>query len=262
VQPGRPDLKGTVGIGVKLFGVAGEKLLPADREAITQDFVFQNHDVFFVDTARDMCEFTCLSLNGKADDYISQHPITGQILDDMEKVVESALGIPYWSVLPSRFGADRFVKYKLEPESPATGPPVPDYADPFYLRADLHARLRQQEARFRLLLQFQTDPDTMPLDRATVRWSERESVPVHVATLILPRQDLDQRGQAAYGENLSFSPWRSLRDHEPVGSIAEARRVVYEASADNRRNVNGVPVAEPATPRPASWPARRSTAGR
>ena len=70
VQPGSPDLKGTVGIGLKLFGVEGEKILPPDQDASTQDFILQNHDVFFVDTAKDMCEFTCASLNGRFDEYV------------------------------------------------------------------------------------------------------------------------------------------------------------------------------------------------
>src|SRR5205085_5818697 len=94
------------------------------------------------------------------------------------------------------------------------------------------------------------DPDTMPLDRATVRWSEQESPPVHVATLTLPRQDVTAPGQAAYGENLAFNPWHCLAAHTPQGSISDARRVVYAASADQRRNTNGVPLAEPGQPRP------------
>jgi hypothetical protein len=147
--------------------------------------------VFFVDTAKDMCEFTCSTLNGRFEEYVDAHPVTGQILRDMEKVVGSVLGVPYWSVLPSRFGDDRYVKYKLEPEPPPETAADPAYNDPFYLRSDLHARLRRNEAHFRLLLQFRTDADKMPLDRATVRWSETESLPVHVATLILPAQDVD-----------------------------------------------------------------------
>jgi hypothetical protein len=109
IQPGRPDLKGTAGVGIKLFGVAGAKLLEPDQDATTHDFLLQNHDVFFVDTAKDMCEFTCLSLNGRFDEYVQAHPITGQILDEMEKVVGSALGTAYWSGLPSRFGVGRYV---------------------------------------------------------------------------------------------------------------------------------------------------------
>ena len=93
----------------------------------------------------------------------------------------------------------------------------------------------------------------MPLDRATVRWGEQASPPVHVATLILPRQDLTTRGQSEYGENLAFNTWHALPEHEPVGSIAAARKVVYQASADVRRNFNATPLGEPTGPRPAEW---------
>src|SRR3984885_2145250 len=214
VQPGNPDFKVTVGIALKLFEVDGEKLLAPDEDATTHDFLLQNHDVFFVDTAKDMCEFTCQSLNGHGDDYLAKHPTTKQILDAMEKVVDSALATPYWSGLPYRFGAGRFVKYKLEPELVPSATSPPDYGDPFYLRADLHDRLRAGEARFRFMVQFQADEASMPLDRATVEWSEQASPPVHVATLVLPIQDLDTRNQSEYGENLAVNPWHALADHE------------------------------------------------
>ncbi len=253
VQPGRPDLKGTTGIGIKLFGVHGEKLLAPDQDAPTQDFILQNHDVFFVDTAKDMCEFTCQSLHGKRADYLREHPVTAQILKDMEKTVDSVLTTDYWSVLPSNFGDGRHVKYKLEPVASSDCGPAPDFNDPFYLRADLHARMRASGARFRFLLQLQSNDEDMPLDAATVRWSEQASPPIHVATLELPAQDLDTRGQSEYGENLAYNPWHSLTAHRPAGSISDARRVVYQASSVNRRNVNGVPLAEPDPPRPPDY---------
>ncbi|WP_266171359.1 LodA/GoxA family CTQ-dependent oxidase [Dyella subtropica] len=253
VQPGVPDLKGTVGIGIKLFGVEGPKLLEPDQDASTHDFIFQNHDVFFVDTAKDMCEFTCAALHGKIEEYLEAHKITDDILNEMEKVVDSVLQTPYWSVLPSRFGEGRYVKYKLEPvEAPPADEP-PDHDDPFYLRADLHARMRKGYARFRFMVQFQTNDRDMPLDKATQRWDERLSEPVELGILELPQQDLDTRNQSVYGENLAFNTWHALEEHQPVGSIAEARKVVYRASASNRRNVNGVPLAEPAEPRPAQY---------
>ena len=253
VQPGAPDLKGTCGIGIKLFGVDGEKLLAPDREATTQDFILQNHDVFFVDTAKDMCEFTCASLHGKGDAYLAAHPVTQQVLDAMEKVVDSVLTTPYWSVLPYRFGESRYVKYWLEPLEAPPADAAPDFDDPFYLRADLHARLRKGTARFRFMAQFRTDDATMPLDAATVRWSAEASPPVALGILELPMQDLDARGQSTYGENLAWNPWHALPEHAPVGSISDARKVVYRASAENRRNVNGVPLAEPAAPRPTEY---------
>ena len=86
-----------------------------------------------------------------------------------------------------------------------------------------------------------------------MRWDEAVSPPVHVATLVLPRQDLDARGQSTYGENLAFNPWHALPEHQPDGSIAAARKVVYQASANVRRDFNGVPLGEPDEPRPAEW---------
>ena len=244
--PTNPDLKTTLGIGIKLFDVPGEKLL---GDGNTQDFILQNHDVFFVDTAADMCEFTKAGVvQGDYDPYLDTHPVTKQILDDMEKVELSVLTTTYWSVLPYGFGKDRYVKYKLEPEQPADGEPPLDVAD--YLANDLALRLRTGEARFKFMVQLRTNPKTMPLDAATVRWEEKESKPIHVATLVLPRQDVRALGQSSYGENLAFNPWHSLPEHEPAGSISQARRVVYASSATERRDANGVTTREPAEPKP------------
>ena len=246
--PDQPDLRTTCGIGIKLFGVPGEKLL---GEGATQDFLLQNHDVFFVDTAADMCEFTKAGVvDGDYDPYLETHHETAHILRQMKKVETSVLTCTYWSGLPYAFGDGRFVKYKLEPVSPeGTDPP---YGDADYLTSDLGRRLLAGPAGFRFLVQLRTDPDAMPLDRATVRWSEDDSPPVHVATLTFPRQDVADPGQAAYGENLAFNPWHCLTAHQPQGSISDARRVVYAASADLRRDTNGVPTTEPGEPRPAS----------
>jgi hypothetical protein len=247
------DYETTLGIAIKLFNVPGEKIFGA-KDDQTFDFVLQNSDVFFVDNATDMCAFTRASLIDNAEaQYRAAHPDTDRILKQMQKQVPSALSTAYWSSIPFAFG-DRFVKYKLSPTLSAAelaGPP----ADPSYLAADLHTRLKASEARFVFALQFQTDASRMPLDRATVAWSEEESPPVPVAELILPMQDLGARGQAEYGENLSWNVWRVTPEHRPQGSIAEVRRVIYAASADVRRNVNGVPLGEPQAPRPAIHPA-------
>ncbi len=246
--PSQTDLRTTCGIGIKLFGVPGPKLL-GDGE--TQDFLLQNHDVFFVNTAKDMCEFTKAGvIGGNYDPYLRVHPVTKKILDEMRKVEISALTATYWSVLPYSFGADRYVKYKLEPEQQPAGQAPADVPD--YLAIDLVQRLLKGPVRFRFLVQFRTHPATMPLDEATVRWSESESEPVHLATLILPQQDLGALGQAIYGENLAFNPWHTLAEHRPQGSISEVRKEVYAASAGQRRNANGIPVAEPREARPAA----------
>ena len=252
--PTRTDYKSTLGIGVKLFDVPAKKIF-GEPEANTFDFILQNFEAFFVDTAADMCAFTKAGVvDGDYDPYLKAHPKTAELLDAMAKPVASVLATPYWSGLPFRFGAETCAKYKLEPTlhlDPLKEAP----RDPSYLGEDLRTRLKDGEARFRFMIQLRTAPDQMPLDEATVVWSEELSRPIYAADLVIPAQDVAERGQAEYGDNLSMNIWRVTADHAPVGSIAEARRVVYAASADQRRNVNGVPLGEPDTPRPLISPA-------
>ena len=247
--PSAPDFGTTLGVAIKLFDVGGSKLIgeAGDR---TFDIILQNHDVFFVDTASDMCAFTKAGvIDGDYAPYLAAHPETAAILEAMSKPVASVLATPYWSGIPFAFGERRFVKYKLEPAL-TLPPPAARPADPSDLAADLRRRLAAGPATFRFLIQVQSDSTAMPLDRATIRWSETESVPIHVADLVLPQQDTAARGQAEYGENLAMNVWRVTEDHRPQGSIAEARRNVYAASAEQRRDVNGIPVGEPDKPKP------------
>jgi hypothetical protein len=249
--PGDSDLKNTVGIGIKLFGVGGKKMLPGEENGLTADFLLQNSDVFFVDTAQDMCEFTQASTNiDTYQKYLEDHPTTKRILDEMQKIQESCLRTTFWSSLPYSFGSEH-VKYKLLPIQPQFVVPRPQIAND-YLRLDLQLWLIQKEAQFKFMVQFRTEPDKMPLDKATVRWSEIESPPVHFATLLIQRQDISAQGQDEYGENLSFNPWRTLEIHSPQGSIGEVRKSIYQAGASFRRFRNGIPEVEPKDPRSLS----------
>src|SRR5258706_5078767 len=88
--PISPDLLTTLGVSVKLFGVPGRKLLHPD--APTCDFLLQNHPVFFVDTAKDMCEFTEAGVvGGDYGTYLQKHPVTAKILKDTQKREQSLL---------------------------------------------------------------------------------------------------------------------------------------------------------------------------
>lgn len=247
--PTSGDWKTTSGIGIKLFGVPGPKLFGQPGET-TMDFTMQNFDVFFVDTATEMCAFTQAGvIEGDYDSYLDKHPRTKEVLAEMAMPIPSTLAIDYWSVLPYAYGKDQFCKFKLEPTVEAD-PLTCEPNDPYYLAVDLAKRLAKGEVRFKFCVQLRTDPDREPLDRATVRWEESVSPAICIADLILPQQDINERGQATYGENLAFNMWRVPPHMEPQGSIAAARKLVYAASAAYRRNINGVPDGEPTTPRP------------
>lgn len=245
--PTVPDFKTTLGVGIKLFGVPGKKLLNGEEDSLTADFILQNHPVFFVDTAKDMCEFTQAGVvNHDYQPYLDAHPVTKKILDEMAKAESSLLDINYWSCLPYALG-NTFVKYKLSPMV-ATGK-IDQRDNPDYLADELKQRMMTADAQFQFFVQFQSNETEMPIDKATVEWDENISKPIPVATLTLHKQNIDAPGQAMYGENLSFNPWHTLPEHKPAGSINEARKLVYKASADLRRMTNGIPQCEPVIPR-------------
>ncbi|MFZ6655781.1 LodA/GoxA family CTQ-dependent oxidase [Undibacterium sp. TJN19] len=250
--PTSPDLASTVGIGIKLFGVPGPKALGDDGD--TADFIMQNFPIFFVDNAKEMVEFTYAGVvAGDYPGYLKKHPKTAKILDQMEKVEGSVLTTTYWAILPFKAGEKHYVKYRLEPVTPPENVPN-DEND--YLAVDMCNRLAKREYQFRFMVQLRTNPKTMPLDEATVEWPEKESPFVHVATLILPQQDVSVRGQSEYGQGLAFNIWRVPPVQAPVGSIAEARKVVYAAGARARHEANGQGTQDPSEPRtpPAACP--------
>ena len=62
--------------------------------------------------------------------------------------------------------------------------------------------------------------------------SREPDPPVPIATLILPKQDLDLQLQQDM-EGMAFNPWNTT-DFTPLGLINLARKDVYDASASHR----------------------------
>ena len=251
-SPTSPDLQSTLGIGLKVFGVPGEKAYGGEGD--TADFIMQNFPVFFVDNAREMCEFTYAGvIQNDYPTYLAHHPKTNRLLNEMGKVEGSVLTTTYWAILPFGAGQAEAVKYRLDPETPPENV-ANDAAD--YLAVDMANRLSKDEYRFRFMVQRRTNPATMPLDEATVEWPESESPFIQVATLVIPKQDVDARGQAEYGQSLAFNIFRVPPEQAPVpeSSIAAVRKVVYAASADTRHEANGEPLQDNPRPRVAEPP--------
>lgn len=242
----RPDKRSTLGLAVKLIGIPGTKLLHHD--ATTCDFVFQNHPVFFVDNAQEMCAFTHAGVvQGDYSRYLDTHPTTVRILDEMTKDVASLLTSEYWGLLPHKLGNERVVKYSTRPD-PQTN--VTNLVDPNihnYLYLDLKSRLLHGDISFGLYIQVGTNDETMPIDQATVPWDEASSPPIRVGTFFFPSQNIDAERQNELGDSLSFNIWQTLPEHEPLGSIAMARKVAYQAASELRRERNELSTIEPTT---------------
>ncbi|PKH20899.1 hypothetical protein CIG19_17065 [Enterobacterales bacterium CwR94] len=251
----KPDKNTTVGLGIKLFGVPGEKMLEEDVHSSTLDFILQNTEVFFAADAEEMYAFKSAALAGELPAFLETHPETAAILKAMEeRTVESVLTEPLWSCVPYQFGEGNYCKFKVDSASVADPMNPVDQDAANYLGRDLKERLSQGEVRLNFYVQLRNNPETQSIESARSLWKEDEAVPVKVATLILPQQTVEARGQGAYGETLSYNIWRTLPEMIPLGSIAEARKVVYRSSAQTRRDTNGQSTGEPVRPRPAKAP--------
>ncbi len=221
------------GMSIKLVGVAGPKILPGFEDAVTQDFLMENNPVFFVDTAQDFLQF----IQG-------QIPGDKQILAVMSKnVLPDPLDGQYWTPTPYSFGSD-VVKYMvkpcIKPEEPSKKPTIGDH----YMRQNMADHLAQgKDVCMSFEMLFQTDPDKMPVDKATVRWPDNDEKDfVKFATITIPaNQNINDKDQMTLCENLSFTGWHTTEIMRPLGSLNEARLEVYAAIAKERRDKNKLP---------------------
>ena len=99
------------------------------------------------------------------------------------------------------------------------------------------AYLKTQEATLDFKLQLRTS-ERMPIEDPTVEWDEHDSPFVTVGTISIPPQVCDSVERIDLGERLTFTPWRCLPEHLPLGSINRVRRVVYESISTLRRQLN------------------------
>ena len=247
----RPDTKGDArAMAIKLLDVPGEKILPAERDASTQDFVLLNSPVFMAQDAQGYLSFL--------ERQNSTNPITVFFaplalgikgffigLKMLSSRVGNPLGVRYWSTVPFRFGDPPYkqaVKFSVVPHARAARLPL--LAGSHFLRARMAAYLKKRDATFEFLVQPRTSP-AMSVEDPRIEWSEADA-PFHkVATITIPRQDFANGTRDALGERLAFNPWHALPQHRPIGGLNRTRRVVYEATAHLRRSLNGVSLQEP-----------------
>ena len=243
----KPDSKRDAhGMAVKVMDVQG-----ADGGRTTQDFVLANAKVFFCRNAKDYVELATRASEGKfLRFFLGWNPTKWRLrelvnmLVATQKKVDNPLQIQYWSQTPSALGPHA-VKYSARPRSGAKDHcPAPEGAD--YLEDAMKRQLATGECRFDFMVQVQADPTTMPVEDPTIPWKERRSPFQTVATLRIPSQDFTSDAQKAFAENLTFTPWRGLAEHRPLGGINRVRRAVYAAISEMRHERNGVPEHEPA----------------
>jgi hypothetical protein len=280
----RSDVKGDArGMAIKLLDVPGEKILPAERDAQTQDFIMINHPVFFIDDAA-----SYLALEREKDAFeedkkrilqcFKEKNVStletefGKVADDIRSVIRqgfpldargifnfirmisskitSPLEEDYWSMVPYRLGdppLKRKIKFRVkhvEPKVRARAPAIPSKN---FLRKTMVKQLSAGAGQRQFFFEIQRGTPDMSVENSMVEWNEKEAGFTKVATITIPEQEFDTSLRHELCERLSFTPWHALPQHCPLGAVNRIRRVVYERISKVRHELNGTPRREPTT---------------
>jgi hypothetical protein len=246
-----PDIEdvGVLSIGIKVMQVPGPKLL--DDERFTQDFTGISTPTF---TTPDIIE------NAKLQEAVLRrtplfyfiNPFDSHLLDGImqglwARTQTSPLQTGYWSCVPYLLGEGQAVQYSFRPRSSeaSTIQGLPWRPSDNYLREAMMRTLAERAVDFDVFVQVQTDAYRMPIENASVRWPERLSAPVPIATLHFPAQKFASAAQLAFADQLSINPWHCLAEHRPLGNQNRARLTIYKTLSTLRQSMNGTPHVEP-----------------
>ena len=253
------------GLAIKIHGVEGERL-PGSEADSTQDFLFVDAPAF---SAPDAAAFdkTLKALAATTDrasglkkaisgvlrgvsaglDWLGTESATVTTLGGQPAV--HPLGDTYYTTVPFRHG-EHVAKLSLAPATEImrglTDRPIELAGRPNALREEMIEHFATHGAAWELRAQLRTNPDTMPIEDATVEWPESESPYLAVGRIVAPAQPVWSEARArTVDDGLAFSPWHGLAAHRPLGSINRARNGTYAMSASFRGARTGCPMHEP-----------------
>ena len=249
-QPNDIEDAGFGSMAVKLMDVPGPKLM--DDEKYTQDLITVCTPTFVTPNTRENAKLQLWNFRDMPVFYFL-NPMDPHLLDFVmqslwTETLYNPLGTRYWSCVPYLLGEGQAMMYSFAPRSDVITdiPGVPfGRVPPNYLRDNMAATLARQEVEFDLLVQIQTDPHRMPIENAAVRWPEKLSPFIPVATVRIPRQSFDTLAHVELLRRMSINPWHCLPEHRPLGNQSRARRRMYTELSRLRQDRNGTPHIEP-----------------
>jgi len=226
----KPDVRG---IGVKVLGVGGKKLIPGLESAPTQDFLailsaatpFNSPEefVWFVVNARSPATllpkaFFTLGIGRTLS-------LLGQLKKGLGAPLTSLHTNRYFSALPIRFGAHA-AKFAFTPQDAQGTLTKSDD-----LGAELGQHLAAQDAKWDFQVQLFTDEASTPIEDPTVEWNSPWTT---LATLTLPKQTPSAEF-ISWAEQLSYDPWHAQEELRPLGALMRARSAAYRISTQSRK---------------------------
>lgn len=253
------------GMAIKIIGAAGPKALPSHEAEVTQDLLLVNRPVIAFGHVE-----AYWRLQQTLEKHGAQPPALKASVARLARVANGALklagrgneylealgppqthplGETFHSMAALRHG-DYVAKLRAAPLSASvrelTGRAIDASAGDSPLRDLVVDFFAKEGAEYELRAQLCTDLGTMPVEDASIEWSDAASPPRGVAKLVLPPQDAFSPARRVYADDvLSFNPWHCLVEHRPLGSIMRVRAEAYERSSRFRHEMNARPRVEP-----------------
>jgi len=233
-------------IAIKILGVPGEKMLEQESDATTQDFLFTTSQAAFLVNAADAYDFFKATAAGTLAQgaYLALHPGTAKLY----AVDTPAAGLikdlstgSFYSNVPNRFG-QTYAKFMLDPcdgnPSKFTLPGATNYYHDRWTKD-----LTVSDVCYGLYVQLYEDDETTPLEDGTAVWKTEWTL---MGTLNFDStQEWGSDAQEEFCQNMSFNPWHTLPEHEPIGGIQRIRKAVYTTMGQLRAQIGGFEFAEP-----------------
>jgi hypothetical protein len=223
----------THGISIKLKGLG---------EDISQDFLLNDHPNFIAATPNELINFIFAGAALKQGKKINELPLEQQkalirgvtLTKASDKLTKNPLDQAYFSQTPYKLG-NGAVKYILKPREINTPEPF-NAKDPTYaLQEALVDTLSAKDVYFDFFIQPQTSPCNELIEDSSIEW---KSALIPVATLKIPSQAISFDKQDKQNAKLVFSPWNALPEHQPLGGLNRARKVVYPPLTELRKEFN------------------------
>ncbi len=266
------------GIGLKIFGIEGTKLLEDEPDSLTFDYAMINYPIFFANTVEHYIFIQRLLSNAGTTPPPTMLPQEKRVLiahflhdfltgmgtltdpdtwawEELAAIAQFAQ-IPFVNLLLSTYwtmGAVRHGEYVAK----IRVAPVKEFADRVERRAlnpasenqifrpALVAELKERPYEFDIQVQLCANLYQMPVEDVTVRWPEALSPFVTVAKLRLPQQDIGTDDNLERMDVTSMTAWRVTEEHRPLGNIMRVRKEVYRTSSILRHQINHQTRKEP-----------------
>ncbi|MCF1464382.1 catalase family protein [Agrobacterium vitis] len=252
------------GLAIKVVGVEGPRLPDANGD--TQDFVMVNGPVFQAPNPEKF--LSSLKLLARTTDKMEGTKVVlSSVLQTVNKGLEAVgissstiqslggapnvdpLGETYFSVTPFRYG-DYVAKFRLKPVSAdltkRTGTEIDVSVREDAIRETVQAEMQDTHGEWEFQVQLCRDVDAQPIEDPTVEWKEDEAPFVTVATVTsMPQDSWSDTKVQKVDEEMRFSVWTGLADHQPLGGINRVRKDTYQHSAEFRAKFNRCPFHEP-----------------